>query len=246
MIEKVENFFQKEENNVKRWLSALFMMVLMLTSLVGPAFAEDQPKKLSVKLSIEPSKKTYNTGEPLTLKAETSYKSFIYNVKIFVNDQEGLVTHSSEIQGSKIITTGTFIPQTAGKHKIRYEIQMLDLMSGTQWYGKAEKEIKAEFGKIDVSLSPQTATMKLGDDIYLLVKYPTTQINADKPHTVRTSVNAEEIALDAPTQNGYYQKLYRFTPEKSGTVKFTVTVSQDLGNGQKREGSATVSISVRK
>ncbi len=231
---------------MKRWLSAFLMMALMLMSLVTPAFADDKPQKLSVKLSIETSKKTYNTGEPISLKAESSYKGFIYNVKFFVNDQEGLVTHSSEVKDNKLITTGTFVPQTSGKHKIRYEIQVMDLMSGSQWFGKAEKEIKAESGKIDVSMSPQTSTMKLGDDIYLLVKYPTTQINPDKPHTVTTSVSATEIALDAPTKNGYYQKLYRYTPEKSGSVKFTVKVYQDVGNGQKREGSATATISVRK
>jgi len=231
---------------MKRWLTALLMIMLMMTSLAAPVLAEEKPQKLSVKLSIEPSKKTYNTGEPISVRAETGYKSFIYQAKFFVNDQEGLITHSTEVLGSKIITTGTFIPQTAGKHKIRYEIQMLDLLSGKQYIGKAEKEIKAEFGKIDVSLSPQTATVKLGDDLYLLVKYPSTQIDGNKPHTVRTSGNATEIALEKAVHNGSYQKLYRLTPEKSGSLKFTVTVTQDLGNGQKREGSATATISVRK
>lgn len=227
---------------MKVWVKVFLVLAMMFSAIVVPASAAETTKKLSVKLTFSPAKKTYDLGEKIRIEASSSKKSDQFTAKLFINDvdESGSLTH--ETVKKNLVSSSSFTPAKAGTYKIRYEISTVD-DKGKTWAGKIEKQIKVEGAPISVSLSPVTASMKLGDDLYILVKYPVTQINTEEDVDIELSQedDVEEIPLGFTEKDGYYQKLYKFTPKKSGSHKFTVSV-----NNVTRVGEATASISVKK
>ncbi|GAA4719105.1 hypothetical protein [Brevibacillus fulvus] len=227
---------------MKIWFKALLVMALLIGTAVSPAFAASSTGKLTVKLSTDSNKKVFNLGDTIELEAASTKKSDQFTAGFTVNGDADVIEATHEISGKKVISTGSFTPDKVGTYKIHYEISAVDA-KGKTWLGKVDKEIKVEGAKISLSASPLTATMKQGDQLYLLVKYPVTQIDTDQKTELSSNYPEllDELPLADEERDGFYQKLFVFTPKKSGSYKLTFTV-----NNETSQGETTVSISVKK
>lgn len=103
-----------------------------------------------------------------------------------------------------------------------------------------EFEVK-ESPVIPTSLSPKTATMKLGEEIYLVATY---QVIEGVEHTISWNLPAEEELTTYNKEKQAYQTLIKFKPDKKKTYTFEVKVNQVV-NGYQKSGKATTKIVVR-
>ena len=194
---------------------------------------------------ISPSK-NLEVGEKIRITAYVPNKGEIIHEDVFIWGDRPF--KDEEIQNVKIrksgrqyIMTGEFTPKKGGEYLFFFSLTMRD-KDGLPIEGIAELEFEVkDNGNIMTSISPNTASMKVGEDIYLLFTY---YLDEDAEHSVEFNLPVEDIFTVYNSKAQAYQKLVKFTPDKKKTYTFEATVEQK-GDGGKREGSVKTRISVR-
>lgn len=193
------------------------------------------------KISMYPSDKI-EIGKPVQFKAYVPNKGNFSQARFrfgYPNHHEIVENVKTVRSGSKYVTTGSFTPKKAGKYTVYYSIIMKD-EEGNPIEGSAVIKFTVhDNGKIYASLSPNTATMNVGEEIYLLLTY-----TMDENMTVQWNYPAESTVVDHDPETGLHKELLKFKPEKTGTYNFEVTITQDV-NGSKKTGKAKTKIYVR-
>lgn len=121
------------------------------------------------------------------------------------------------------ITTGYITPQKAGEYIVDFSLRMKDENSDDVWAGAGEAIFMVLPDGIEASISPQTATMKLGEELYLLLSY--TIEEKDIGGIVRVySHGVKEEKEEYDRKNQIYKVLLKFNPAFSQTYQFEAVV----------------------
>lgn len=203
------------------------------------------------KITLSPTK-NFEVGKRIKFTVTTPAEGGFFDqseFRLFLNgskDPSQKMENVRTIKKNKeYITTGYFTPTKAGDFKVQFFLQMYENekspLLGT---GEIEFSVK-ESPIINVSLSPGTAYMKAGEDIYLSVVY---FIDKSPDFSDRAfnwnQPNIEPIYSIYDETIGGYRYVYRFQPEKKGNYNLEVTIKMNT-NGQKREGKAKAKLYVR-
>lgn len=201
---------------------------------------------------ISPSK-NLEVGQKIKFTVTTPIKGkviregkFIFFSFSSVDDTQKVEQVRTIQKGNQYVTTGYFTPIKAGTYKAYFTNIMQDEQTKELWEGSGVYtfEIK-ENPKIIVSLSPNTAYMKAGEEIYLTVTYPMKKDSESSEHYMSwNNQNVDQFIGTYDEALGGYKYVYHFKPEKKGTYNLEVTVRQET-NGQDREGKAKTKIFVR-
>lgn len=139
------------------------------------------------------------------------------------------------------VSTASFTPKTPDDYALMFTMTMKDDKGNlVQAVGGIKLSVK-ENKKITVSVSPNTASMKKGEDLYLVVTYP---MKKDAKHSVKWNESLQEISSTYDTKTGSYKRVYLFQPEKAKRYSFTVTVLNEEKN-VRSEGVGKTSITVK-
>ncbi|MGK5508341.1 hypothetical protein ACSNN6_07220 [Brevibacillus formosus] len=122
------------------------------------------------------------------------------------------------------ITTGYFTPRKEGTYTPYFYLRMYDKAKDEQINGSGSIVLNVVADpKIETSISPQTATIKLGDEFYLLLTYQATGIDSAK-FSREYNYDVTEINEEYDEENKTYKVLLKFKPEQKKTHKFEATV----------------------
>lgn len=83
--------------------------------------------------------------------------------------------------------------------------------------------------KINASISPQTAAMKLGDEIYLLLTYKVLGIKSDQ-FVREYNYGVSEISKEYDQTEGVYKVLIKFKPDQKKMYDFEAKVKNPETN----------------
>lgn len=116
-------------------------------------------------------------------------------------------------------TTGYFTPKAEGSYILLFGIKQKN-SSGEILEGNLEKGFKTvDKNKINLTLSPNEITAKLGEEIPVLVTY-----NSNITTKLEFNQNVQE--LGSSRKNGIYRKVYLWKPEKAGEYTLKVKAIQ--------------------
>ncbi|QRG68808.1 hypothetical protein [Brevibacillus choshinensis] len=201
---------------------------------------------------ISPSKNLI-VGQKIKFTVTTPYKGEITKEGNFhfysmnsVDDTQKVEQVRTVRRGNFYVTTGYFTPKIPGTYMPFFFNKMQDEKTKEVWEGIGfyKFEVK-ENPTIAVSLSPNTAYMKAGEEIYLTVTYPLNKDSGSSEHYM--SWNNPSVVQFIGTYDDDlrgYKYIYRFKPAKKGTYTLEVSVKQD-SSGQIRVGKAKTKIYVR-
>ncbi|MED1793442.1 hypothetical protein [Brevibacillus nitrificans] len=206
----------------------------------------------NAKFVISPSKNLV-VGQKIKFTVTTPYKGGISKEGEFHFFRSSSADSTQKVQqmrtirrGSVYITTGYFTPKKPGTYLPVYSMIMEDEKTKELWegFGEYSFEVK-ENPKITVTLSPNTAYMKAGEDIYLSATYMVQKSPAFSDQLITwNQPGLDKIFGTYDEELGGYRYLYRFHPEKKGTYNLEVTFQME-SDGVKREGKAKTKIYVR-
>ncbi|HZG14054.1 MAG TPA: hypothetical protein VE710_03430 [Candidatus Bathyarchaeia archaeon] len=128
------------------------------------------------------------------------------------------------------ITTGYFTPRKEGNYLANFSVIMENQKTDELTEGFADASFTVEPDQhLYPSLSPQTATLKLGDEIYLLLSY---KAPGAKPEQFAREYNYDvtEISQSYDDKNGLHKVLILFKPEKKKAYQFQATVKNLVTN----------------
>lgn len=155
--------------------------------------------------------------------------------------EKGLEDFKTKKSGRNYISTGSFTPKKPGKYRVVIFLIMRD-KNGKHTEGSSYIEFEVKDSPvIHTSLSPNTASMKLGEEIYLVATY---QAIEGIEHKISWNLPAEEELTTFNQEKQAYQTLIKFKPDKKKTYTFEVKVNQVV-DGQQKTGKATTNIMVR-
>jgi hypothetical protein len=202
--------------------------------------------------AISPSKNLI-VGQKIKFTVTTPYKGKITeegNFRFFsmssVDDTQKVEQVRTIRRGNYYVTTGYFTPKKSGKYTAYFFNAMQDEKTKEVWEGVGVNKFEVkENPTIAVSLSPNTAYMKAGEEIYLTVTFPLKKDSDSSEHFISwNNPNLVQFIGTYDDDLGGYKYVYRFKPEKKETYNLEVNVKQEL-NGQIREGKAKTKIYVR-
>lgn len=189
-------------------------------------------------------KEYYKVGEPIKFTVYTPNKGKLVSEPKFmfffnsVDQSQPVEELETELdpKNNQYVTTGTFTPKIPGVYKPFFFAGMEDEETGETIEASAVTEFTVEdHDKILVSLSPGTATMKAGDEIYLVAYY---KIGKWEDHKISWNYKAEEITRQYDKKRGIQKVVIRFVPKRKGTFTFEVKVEQE--DGEKRGAASAV------
>jgi len=195
--------------------------------------------------------KSLKVDQKIKFTVHTPYKGKIEKAAAFTFYSFNSVDATQKVEKVKTtydrkqnmyITTGYFTPKKEGTYTPFFFLYMLDKETNEQIIGEANIKFTVTADpKVEASISPQKATIKVGDTIYLLLTYK--GMGTKSNHFVR-SYNHEvsEISNEYNENEGSYSVLIKFKPDKKKTYQFEAKV-QNPETGA--EASAKTSITVR-
>ncbi|WP_134687284.1 hypothetical protein [Brevibacillus migulae] len=140
------------------------------------------------------------------------------------------------------MTTGYFTPKIEGEYTPYFVMLMRDKETGEiiEATGYITFSVAAD-PQIQASISPQKATVRLGDTIYLLLTYKGTGIKSDQ-FTRSYNQEVTEISNEYNEKEGTHSVLIKFKPDKKKTYPFEAKVKNPETGA---EAIAKTSITVR-
>jgi len=128
------------------------------------------------------------------------------------------------------ITTGYFTPRKEGNYQAYFSVIMENQKTDELTEGIADVSFTVEPDQhLYPSLSPQTATLKLGDEIYLLLSYKAPGANPEQ-FAREYNYDVTEISQCFDEKNGLHKVLILFKPDKKKAYRFQATVKNLVTN----------------
>lgn len=182
--------------------------------------------------SIFPEK-SLKVGEKIKFTVHTPYKGkakekgefkfFSFN-SVDATQKVEKVKTSYDRKKNIYITTGYFTPKKEGIYTPFFFLNMYNNETNEmiEGVGVAKFYVTTD-SKIEPSISPQTATIKIGDEIYLLLTYKMFGVKPDQ--FVRSyNYGVSEISKEYDEKEGIYRVLIKFKPDKKKTYNFEAKV----------------------
>ncbi|HZG16199.1 MAG TPA: hypothetical protein VE710_14440 [Candidatus Bathyarchaeia archaeon] len=187
--------------------------------------------------SISPSK-SLQVGEKIKFSVETPNKGKIVEPAFFdffsagsddTQKVEKVKTIYNRLENA-YITTGYFTPQKEGEYFAYFGLLMKDQKTEEITEGTAYVKFTVEPDQnLYPSLSPQTATIKLGDEIYLLLTYKSSDASPEQ-FTREYNYDVTEINQSYDEKNGLHKVLIMFKPDKKKAYRFQAIVKNLVTN----------------
>ncbi|GED57898.1 hypothetical protein ABER61_19775 [Brevibacillus formosus] len=172
-------------------------------------------------------------GEKIKFTVHTPYKGIIREDAKFLFFSFNSVDTTQKVEKVRTIhdrkkgmyvTTGYFTPRKEGTYTPFFFLEMYDKEKDEDISGSGVIKFDVIANpKIETSLSPQTITIKLGDEIYLLLTYQATGMDSAK-FSREYNYDVTEINEEYDEENKTYKVLLKFKPEQKKTHKFEATV----------------------
>ncbi|MFS0556066.1 hypothetical protein [Brevibacillus sp. 179-C9.3 HS] len=198
-------------------------------------FVDNMPSEMpsvESEFSISP-KESLKVGEKIKFTVHTPYKGTIEREAEFHFFTFDSVDTSQKVEKIKTIhdrrkgiyiTTGYFTPRKAGTYTPHFSLIMYDKEKDELFDGNGSIEFNVKANpKIETSISPHTATMKFGDEIYLLFTYQVYDIESAK-FSREYNYDVTEINEEYDKENKTYKVLLKFKPEQKKTHIIEATV----------------------
>ncbi|NGQ94187.1 hypothetical protein G3578_03230 [Brevibacillus sp. SYP-B805] len=212
---------------MKRWLNVFlaFAMILgfgMANAPAGAASPSDNKLEIDFRSPIDNlavGKKiklevyTTNIGkliEPGTFKFLSSAAEKVENVKTTLSSNK-----------KYYITTGYYTPKAEGKHILLFGIKVRD-NSGTDRTGATMRVVNViDPNKLSLNVASNDTTVTLGEYVTVTLTY-----TVNSKYSYKLEYSNKVKLVKSTVKNGVYTRTVKFKPEKTGTYRFTVTLSQ--------------------
>ncbi|MED4582027.1 hypothetical protein [Brevibacillus choshinensis] len=169
---------------------------------------------------------------PSTLEVGKRYQFTVSTENVGTLEAEGkfffLVSSGEKMESVKTtlnrtkkayVTTGYFTPKAEGSYILLYSMKQKN-SKGEAVEANAEKSFKTvDKNKINLTVSPNEITAKLGEEIPVLVTYSSSI-------TTKLEFNQKVTELGSSRKNGVYKKVYLWKPEKKGEYTLKVKATQ--------------------
>ncbi|WJQ79114.1 hypothetical protein [Brevibacillus brevis] len=178
---------------------------------------------------------TLKVGEKIKFTVHTPYKGMIREEAKFLFFSFNSVDSTQKVEKVRTtldrkkgmyvyVTTGYFTPRKEGTYTPFFFLEMYDKEKDEEISGSGVVKFDVIANpKIEASLSPETATIKFGDEIYLLLTYQATGMDSAK-FSREYNYAVAEITEEYDEENKTYKVLLKFKPEQKKTHKFEATV----------------------
>ncbi|MGC5328322.1 hypothetical protein [Brevibacillus sp. SYSU BS000544] len=214
----------------------LFFLLLLESVIAAPAPLDSEitivnQHKLAVGKSVKVIAKTENVGTVSDIKFE-----------VYANKKRKSLTKvKTSTEDTFHFTEGYFTPTETGNYDISFYMDQIDTKGKTIYASGVISVRIIDKSQIDITVSPSTATLQRGDEVFFVIKY-----NADPSieYTFESnySFNLEEVSAEYDKSTGYYKKIVKFIPAfRHNALDFSV---KQVIKGKKREGKTYSTITV--
>ncbi|RNB89979.1 hypothetical protein EDM56_12570 [Brevibacillus fluminis] len=198
--------------------------------IIGPSV--DSDFTISPEKTLKVGKKikfTVHTPYRGKLKEEGYFKFYLFNSVDNTQKVEKVRTYYDQ-KKNIYITTGYFTPKKEGVYTPFFLLHMYNDETNEVIVGNGVVKFTVTAdSKINASISPQTATMKFGDEIYLLLTYKVFGIKSDQ-FIREYNYGVSEISKEYDEKEGVYKVLIKFKPDKKKMYDFEAKVKNPETN----------------